>query len=33
MLKNALRKLFPAIVSMGVDDYNSELQVSVPDRF
>lgn len=33
ILKNALRKLFPAIVIMGVDDYNSELQVSVPGSF
>lgn len=28
-----MRKLFPAIVIMGVDDYNSELQVSVPGSF
>lgn len=32
-LKNAMRKLFPALVIMEVDDYNSELQVSVPGSF
>lgn len=31
--KNAMRKLFPAIVIMGANVYNSELQVSVPGSF
>lgn len=28
-----MRKLFPTIVITGVDDYNSEFQLSVPELF